>query len=256
MARTRDFAETRVTQRPRISLVIPAHNEARYIGGTLASVARARNAFHNPSLIEVIVVDNFSTDGTGTVARGQGARVVLEEERRIASVRNEGAKAARGELLGFLDADSWVTPNIFRAIDGVMSSGKYIGGGTDLRLERRSPGILLTYCITTLPAKWVLGVGAGLIFTDRGTFQELGGFDESLYCAEDSEFVLRLKKHGKRRGKRFKVITRARVTTSARSFDRFGDWYYFRNLPRILLRRGEAFRDWEFAKRFWYEIER
>ncbi|MEW5693661.1 MAG: galactosyltransferase-related protein [Candidatus Hydrogenedentota bacterium] len=40
----------------------------------------------------------------------------------------------------------------------------------------------------------------GLIFTEKETFKDLGGFDESLYCAEDSEFVLRLKKYGKKKG--------------------------------------------------------
>jgi glycosyltransferase involved in cell wall biosynthesis len=240
----------------KISLIIPAYNEEKFLGRTLDSVQKAKNIYKYPSLIEIIVVNNCSTDDTEKIARSFGARVVIEKERRIASVRNKGADAAEGEIISFLDADCCITPNMFNSIDHAISSNEYIGGGTDIKIDRRSFGIFCTYFITKHPARWLLGVAGGLIFTEKKTFQELGGFDESLYCAEDSKFILELRKHGKRKGKKFKIITSDYVTSSARSFDKFGDWYYFKNLPRILFRMKSAFKDKKFCKAFWYDVDR
>ncbi len=243
-------------KKPNISLIIPAYNEEKFLGRTLCSVQNAKKVYKSPSLIEIIVVNNCSTDDTEKVARSLDARVVVEKERRIASVRNKGAEVAEGEIIGFLDADSYITPNMFNSIDNAMSSNEYIGGGTDIKIDKRSLGIFCTKCITTYPARLLLGVAGGLIFTEKKTFQELGGFDQSLYCAEDSKFILELKKHGKQRGKKFKIITRDYVTSSARAFDKFGDWHYFKNLPGILFRMETAFKSKEFSKQFWYDVKR
>lgn len=217
----------------------------------------AKETYGEPSLIEVIVVNNCCTDDTKKIAKSYGAKVVFEKERRIASVRNAGVKAAEGRIVGFLDADSRLTPNIFNSIDEVMFSGMYIGGGTMVKLERKSLGLFFTYCITVIPARWLLGIMGGLIFTEKRVFEELGGFDESLYCGEDSKFALELKKYGNQRGKKFKIITNDYVITSTRAFDQFGDLYYFKNIPKILFKRGKrAFRDKDYCKRFWYEVDR
>jgi len=244
-------------EKPTISLIIPAYNEEKYIGKTLNSVMTAKETCENPSTIEVIVVNNCSTDETEKTARSFGARIVLEKERRIASARNKGAEVAEGKIIGFLDADSLITPNMFNSIHKVMSSGEYIGGGTMIKLDRSSPGIFCTYCITAVPARWLLGFAGGLLFTEKRTFGELGGFDESLYCAEDSKFAWDLKKYGRKKGKRFKILTGDYVVTSTRAFDQFGDWYYFKNIPLILFHGGiRAFKNEDFCKRFWYKVER
>ena len=156
--------------KPIISLIIPAYNEEKFIGKTLESVAKAKNTYREPSSIEIIVVNNCSTDNTQKIAESYGARVVTEEKRRIAAVRNKGAKEAQGEIIGFLDADSCITPNMFNSINEGMSDNKYVGGGTRVKPERNSIGILCTYCITVFPAKWLFGVAGGLIFTKKSTF--------------------------------------------------------------------------------------
>jgi len=243
--------------KPVISLIIPAYNEEKYIGKTLASVLKARESYKDPSLIEIVVVDNSSTDNTAKTAQSFGAKVVFEEERRIASVRNKGAQMAKGKIVGFLDADSCITPNMFNSIDVAMSSGSYVGGGTIIKFERKSLGLFCTYCITVVPARWLLGIMVGLLFTEKRTFEELGGFDESLYCAEDSKFALALKKYGSQEGKEFKIITDDYVITSTRAFDKFGDWHYFKNIPKVLRKGGvRAFKSRDMVKRFWYDVER
>lgn len=243
-------------EKPKISLIIPAYNEGKFLGKTLDSVKTAKETYKYQSSIEIIVVNNGSIDDTENIAKRFGARVVFEKERRIASVRNRGADVAEGEIVCFLDADSCITPDMFNSIDDVMSSDEYIGGGTDIKIDRCSLGIFCTYFITTYPARWLLGIAGGLIFTDKQTFQELGGFDENLYCSEDSKFVLELKKYGKRKGKRFKIIEDEYVTSSSRSFDRFGDWFYFKNLPRIVFSTKTIFKDRDFATKYWYNVER
>lgn len=240
--------------KPRISLVIPAYNEAGFIGRCLESVEKAKHRYRNPCSIETIVVNNCSTDDTERIALRHNVRVVPEQKRQIALARNKGVSVATGDIVGFLDADSTVSSNIFLLIDQAMSSGRYIGGGTDLILERNSPGIFCTYCITKFPAMWLLGITGGLLFTNRKTFEEVGGFDESLYCAEDVKFALDLKRYGKEKGKKFRIITRAYVISSARSFDKFGDWFYFKNLPRVLLSLKKITRDREFCDKFWYNV--
>lgn len=218
---------------------------------------KAKEKFRKPSSIEVIVVNNCSTDNTEKIAQSFGARVVFEEERKIAAVRNKGAKTAEGEVIGFLDADSLITPNMFTSIDEAMSSGKYVGGGTMIKFERNSPGLFFTYCIVAVPARWLLGIMVGLLFTEKKIFEEFGGFNESLYCAEDTKFALDLKKYGRQNGKKFRIISDDYVTTSTRSFDKFGDWYYFKIIPKVLLKGGaRAFRDKDIAKKFWYDVKR
>lgn len=243
-------------ERPKISLIIPAYNEEKYIGRTLESVVKAKESHVRPHLIEVIVVNNCCTDKTEEIAKSFGVEVIFEKERRIAAVRNKGAKSARGEILGFLDADSLITPNMFNSIDEAMLCGEYIGGGANIKFARSSLGLFCTLCITVFPFRWLLGVAGGLIFTSKKTFEELGGFDESLYCAEDSKFVLELKRYGRQKGKGFKIITSDYVITSARVFDKFGDWYYFKHLPNFLLNMRKMARDKEFCDTFWYNIKR
>ena len=105
--------------------------------------------------------------------------------------------------------------------------------------------------VTVFSAQWLFGVSGGLYFTERSTFNELGGFNEELYCAEDSAFLLALRRHGRRIGKGFRILKNEVTTTSSRSFDRFGDWFYVINLPRILLHGGiRAFRSPGFCSRY------
>ena len=82
---------------PRISLVVPAYNEAVLLPALLETVARAR-ARHSrgADAIEIVVADNASTDDTARIARDAGCRVVHVEKRSIAAARNGGARAARG----------------------------------------------------------------------------------------------------------------------------------------------------------------
>ena len=75
-----------------ISFIIPAYNEERLLGQTLSAIDQAARALGEP--VEVIVVDDASTDRTAAIAQEHWARVVSVKCRQIAATRNAGAREA------------------------------------------------------------------------------------------------------------------------------------------------------------------
>ena len=87
---------------PRFSVVVPARNEAAYLGDCLTSLL----AQDYPGRYEIIVVDNDSTDGTAAVARSFGVQVVTEPRPGVCQARQRGTEAARGQIVVSTDADT------------------------------------------------------------------------------------------------------------------------------------------------------
>ena len=239
---------------PRYSLVIPAYNEQRLLPRLLDSLDVARRTYGKADAIEVIVADNVSTDRTAAIAAVRGCQVVSTGKRVIAAVRNAGARAARGEILAFVDADSQVHPQTFIEIDKALATGSVVGGATGATLERRSLGISLVY-LTLMPIALLTGMDTGVVFCRRQDFETLGGYDESRLVAEDVAFLMALKRLGKARGQRLTRVTSAKVIVSTRKFDEFGDWHYFPLIAeglRHMLNRKPT----EFTDRYWYKPKR
>src|SRR5207302_5709497 len=94
-----------------ISVVIPAHNEERYLRKTLEALHRQNYGWY-----EVIVVANGCTDHTAEVARNRCHRLIVLSQKSLGVSRNLGARMARGELLVFLDADTLLEPMTLRRI--------------------------------------------------------------------------------------------------------------------------------------------
>src|SRR5215212_9757160 len=89
---------------PMISFIVPAYNEEHELSGTLSAIRQAASDATQP--YEVIVVDDASTDATPEIASAAGAKVVPINRRHIAAARNAGARAAQGDYLFFIDADT------------------------------------------------------------------------------------------------------------------------------------------------------
>jgi glycosyltransferase involved in cell wall biosynthesis len=237
-----------VSQQNMISVVTPAHNEERFLEDCLRSVA---NAAENVSIpVEHIVVLNRCTDRTEQIARSYGVRVVVEDARNLARIRNAGAAIAVGEILVTIDADSRMSANMLSEVCSRLESDKYIGGGALTVPERWSLGI---FCSLLLLLPYLLWnrVSAGMFWCRKRDFDAVGGFDERLTTVEDVDFCNRLRRHGKQCGKVYGMIRKARVVTSCRKFDEFGDWYFVRH-PTMLFRiiRGEK----KAADKFYYDV--
>lgn len=237
------------------SVVIPARDEERHIGACLESVARAAQPY--PGEVEAIVVLNRCTDSTESITTAHGARIVREDARNLARIRNAGARAATGDVLVTVDADSTMSPDTFSEIERLLARGKFVGGGAVIRPERWSAGIFLGALIL---AAFVApkGISGGLFWCCRADFEAIGGFNENLPTAEDIDFAVRLKAHGKARGKRFGTLWRAPIVTSCRKFDRFGDWFLVRMLLFHPIRFWRALHglDPAVGDRYWYDLSR
>jgi len=98
---------------PRFSVVVPAYNEEAYLGDCLASL-RAQD-FSGP--VEIIVVDNNSSDRTAAVARSFGVTVVFEPEPGVCQARQRGTAGARGHIVVSADADTCYEPGWLDSID-------------------------------------------------------------------------------------------------------------------------------------------
>src|SRR5271170_1416404 len=110
-----------------ISFIVPAHNEKSCIGRTLQAIHEAARSAGQP--YEVIVVDDASTDATAEVARQHDAAVVPVNHRQIAATRNSGGRAAHGERLFFVDADTTINPQALKEALRYMDKGAVGGGG-------------------------------------------------------------------------------------------------------------------------------
>ena len=109
----------------KISIVVPAFNEERLLGGSLAQIKSAAGAFTQRGWdFELIVCDNNSTDRTAEIASAAGATVVFEPVNQIAHARDAGAAAATGGWLVFVDADSHPSAELFQDVAEQIRSGK------------------------------------------------------------------------------------------------------------------------------------
>jgi glycosyltransferase involved in cell wall biosynthesis len=191
-----------------ISFIVPAYNEETELPCTLAAIRAAASDVAQP--FEIIVVDDASTDATPEIAEQAGARVVSIHRRQIAAARNAGTRAARGEYLFFVDADTRIKQTHITEAMAALEAG-YAGGSARVLMDGFVPlwGRILLRLFSVLYFGLNLGAGA-FLFTTRRNFEAIGGFDEEHFAGEEVHFSLALRKLG-----RFKVL-REPIVTSGR----------------------------------------
>lgn len=239
---------------PHISLVIPAYNEAQLLPRLLDSIDAARDRFTGGrDAIEVIVADNASTDGTAVIARRRGCLVAAVTTRKIGAARNGGAALAGAPILCFCDADMQIHPDTFNAIAAAIADPGVVGGATGVTMERWSLGIALTFAMI-LPLVWITGMDTGVVFMRREDFTRAGGYSEERHFAEDVDFLWKLIRLGRSRGRRLRRLRTVKAIASTRKFDRYGDWHYFWMMPRLALGTFvPRASDHPTARRYWYD---
>ena len=117
-------AHVRAPDSPLVSVIIPTYNYGRYLGKALASLRD--QTYRN---LEIIVVDDGSTDDTKTVVArfGPGIVYLYQENRGVSAARNAGLERAAGEFVAFLDADDYLLPDSVAARAAVLQARPDVG---------------------------------------------------------------------------------------------------------------------------------
>lgn len=147
----------RMSTRPTISVIIPAYNEAAALPACLESLKS-----QTYSALEIIVVDNNSTDATAALAEQHGARVLQEPTQGILAARTAGFDAAHGDIIARTDADCVVAADWLEQIAQTFTQRPDVdacGGVTELQNLRRVKhcGYQLMHFLTWLHSR-LLGV--------------------------------------------------------------------------------------------------
>jgi glycosyltransferase involved in cell wall biosynthesis len=240
----------------KISIVIPAFNEERLLGESLAQIKSAANAFSQRGWeVEFIVCDNNSTDRTAEIARAAGATVVFEPINQIARARNSGAAAASGGWLVFVDADSHPSAELFSDVAEQILSGQCLAGGATVRLDEKYFVAGIITRLWNFTSRWKRFLAGAFIFCEAAAFRKLGGFSNEFFCAEELELSQRLKKLAKETGKHVVILHRHPLVTSARKMRLYSPrdhlWFLFRAI--FDTRRAMGSRE---SAHMWYDGRR
>lgn len=195
---------------PSLSIIVPTLDEAEGIEAHLASLLG-----YWVSGCEIVVADGGSEDATALLATPLASRVIVSPPGRARQM-NAGARASRGERLLFLHADTYLPKRADRLIDKALA--RRCWGRFDICLEGRSPWLRLVALGMNLRSR-LTGIATGdqALFMTREAFEAVGGFPEQPLM-EDIEMSRRLKRLSR------PACLRARVTSSARRWERNGVW--------------------------------
>lgn len=193
---------------PLVSAVIPTYNRARVVSEAIDSVL-GQTYPH----VEVIVVDDGSTDDTLEMLKSYGDRIrlVSQENRGPAAARNRGVAASRGEIIAFLDSDDlWLPTKLERQVELLQKTPDSVPCCLCNITMRWSEKELQSFGIARLDPQLSEGIWLNVdevlatrfvlfnqgIAIRREVLEKLGGFDESLRLLEDHDLALRLSLEG------------------------------------------------------------
>jgi glycosyltransferase involved in cell wall biosynthesis len=176
---------------PFVSVVVPAHNCERTIGDCLASLLQLD---YPRDRLELLVVDNASTDGTSGVISRYPVRCLQEPRRSPGAARNRGMEAGSGEIVAFTDADcvvtsGWIRELVreFEPVDVWGAVGEVAAYHPATPAERyvamRRPRLQESLLRRRAPFP-----GTANVAFRRKTFETIGVFDPNLPTAEDKDF--------------------------------------------------------------------
>lgn len=190
---------------PTVSLVIPMRNSARTLGECLDSV---RALDYPPERMEVIVVDNGSTDASADIARQKGYPPVYCARPGASAARNTGITAAKNEIAAFLDSDAAADSNWLRRLVEPFENPEVggVGGRIDpMRVETNperhavATHVLVQKELLAGSPPYILPFAATANAAYRvAVLRQVGGFDETLAICEDADLAWRVSATGAR----------------------------------------------------------
>jgi glycosyltransferase involved in cell wall biosynthesis len=198
---------------PAISVIVPVYNSERYLAESLASILEQH---HRP--LELIVVDDGSTDGTGVkltdFAKHHGeetVRILSQERAGIGAALNRGLRAATGSVLAFLDADDiWAPEKLERQLPVLETEGRstLVFGWAEWF---HSPELSEAERANLPAADLVPGIHRGTLLCYRDTFARVGEFDERWQFVEFVDWYARAMEWGLRAVVISDVVMRRRL---------------------------------------------
>jgi glycosyltransferase involved in cell wall biosynthesis len=239
----------------KISIIVPAFNEERLLGESLAHIKSAAQTFAPRGWdFELIVCDNNSTDRTAEIARAAGATVVFEPVNQIARARNCGAAAATGDWLIFVDADSRPSDGLFDEVAEQVNSGRCLAGGVTVRMDEKH---LVAGFVTRLwncASRMGRLLAGSFIFCEAAAFRKIGGFSNELFAAEELELSRRLRNLARETGRGMVILHRHPLVTSARKLRLYTMRNHLKLLARVIFNRRALTRRESCA--LWYDGRR
>ena len=194
MTKVRRFPDRKTA----ISFIIPVRNDARRLGRCLDRIGAST---YPRERMEVIVVDNGSSDGSDEVARQAGASVLTVQGVHVSELRNRGARIARGDVMAFVDADHEIDAAWAESAVETLS-GRAVGAvGAPYHAPRDGTWVQQVYDTlrTRVPGRrdtsWL---GSGNLAVRADAFRRVRGFDPALETCEDVDLCLRLRAAGYR----------------------------------------------------------
>lgn len=191
--------------RPKVSIVIPAYNEEKYIENSLRSLLESEQK--TKINYEVILVDNNSSDRTAVIAqkyaKGMNLRIIKETSQGRGTARARGFKEAKGDIILSADADTVYYPDW---IDTLISElkGNIVASTTSCKIADCSPLTNLFFNLTQpkgaflyrlfIGHYWLSGFSFGIT---KSVYEKSGGFDTALQAQEDLDLTFKVAKLGK-----------------------------------------------------------
>jgi rSAM/selenodomain-associated transferase 2 len=209
-----------------LSVVIPVYRESDRINRLIEHVRRLDRGGD----CEIIVVDG--DPGCSTIAVVGDDRVItLCSKKGRARQMNAGAARARGDVLLFLHADTYLPEGAIDLVSEAMADSRYVAGAFGFSFDSTKRTLRLVSELVTIHSRLMRApLGDHAIFVRRDYFAAIGGYRD-IPILEDLEFVRRIK----RRGDRVKILA-ARTRTSPRRLEREGTFYCLaRNVSLVLL---------------------
>jgi glycosyltransferase involved in cell wall biosynthesis len=242
----------------KLSIVIPAYNEEKYIARCLQSVLTQIETLETARDIEVIVVNNASVDRTAEIAgEFAGVLIVDESERGLVRARQAGFTASSGDLIANVDADTklpagWIE-KVFTEFENneklVALSGPFIYTHSSWLSALLVAFWYRVGQLTHYLNQYILKRGAmlqgGNFILRRSALEKIGGYDTSIdFWGEDTDIATRISKVGK-----VKFTFDFPIYTSARRFKKDGflvaGWKYFINYVWVLVFRKPFLKEYE-----------
>jgi glycosyltransferase involved in cell wall biosynthesis len=183
---------------PLVSVIIPTYNRAGVLRRAVDSVLA--QTYQD---VELLVIDNGSTDQTSHVIAEYGDRVmsVVQENRGVSSARNTGIRAASGEYVALLDSDdAWLPDKLARQLEVMTQHPEiplchteeiWIRRGVrvnPMKKHQKYGGYIFSYCLP------LCVISPSSVLIRRWLFEEVGEFDETFPACEDYELWLRITK--------------------------------------------------------------